>query len=114
MNDDPKKAALERVKTLFQLAHANMREKPELAQKYVDMARKVSMRTRLHLPAEYRAQICRHCKRFILPGTSSRVRIQTRREPHVVVTCLYCGGKTRIPLKGKKQDEQTVFSQKEW
>jgi ribonuclease P protein subunit RPR2 len=113
MNDDSKKVALERVKTLFQLAHANMHDRPDLAQRYVDIARKVSMRTRLHLPPEYRAQICKHCKKFILPGTNSRVRIQTRREPHVVVTCLHCGGKTRIPLKGKKQDEQTIFRQEE-
>ena len=113
MNDDPRKVALERVKTLFQLAHANVRDRPDLAQRYVDMARNISMRTRLHLPPEYRNQICRHCKKFILPGTSSRVRIQTRREPHLVVTCLYCGGKTRIPLKGKKRNEQTVFRKEE-
>ena len=113
MNDDPRKVALERVKTLFQLAHANAHDRPDLAQRYVEMARRVSMRTRIHLPLDYRAQICRHCKKFILPGTSSRIRIQTRREPHIVVTCLYCGGKTRIPLKGKKRDEQTVFRQEE-
>jgi ribonuclease P protein subunit RPR2 len=102
MNSDPKKVAIERVRILFQLANANIHDRPDLAQRYVEIARKISMRTRLHLPQEYHIQICRHCKRFILPGTSLRVRIQNRREPHVAITCLYCGGKMRIPLEGKK------------
>jgi ribonuclease P protein subunit RPR2 len=101
MESDTKKIALERIRILFELARENMHDKPDLAQRYVEIAMKISMRTRLHLPPEYRVQICRHCKRFILPGTNSRVRIQTRREPHIIITCLHCGGKMRIPLKGK-------------
>jgi len=103
MSSNLKKIASERIEILFRLAHEIIHEKPDFAKKYVELASKISMRTRLHLPPEYSIQICRHCKRFILPGTNSRVRIQTQREPHVVITCLYCGGKTRIPLKGKKQ-----------
>jgi ribonuclease P protein subunit RPR2 len=97
-----RKIALERVRALFQFARENIHERPDLAQRYVEVARKIAMRTRLHLPREYRLQVCRHCKRFILPGVGSRVRVQPHREPHVVVTCLYCGGTTRIPLERRK------------
>jgi len=64
---------------------------PSLAQRYVDIARKVAMAARIRLPKEYRRMVCRHCKSFILPGVNCRVRIKQRREPHVVVTCLNCG-----------------------
>ncbi|RJS76152.1 ribonuclease P [Candidatus Bathyarchaeota archaeon] len=101
MNRDSKKTALTRVKILFKLAAEVARDRPDLAQRYAEIARKISMRTRTHLPRKYHLQVCKRCKRFILPGVTSRVRIQPRREPHVVVTCLYCGGRMRVPLKRK-------------
>jgi ribonuclease P protein subunit RPR2 len=88
---------------LFQLAKEAVQNRPDLAERYVEMARKIAMRTRLHLPLEYRLHVCRHCKRFILPGVSSRVRVQPRREPHIVVTCLHCGGLARVPLRRKRR-----------
>jgi ribonuclease P protein subunit RPR2 len=54
--------------------------------------------------------ICRHCKGFIYPGVNCRVRVQQRREPHMVITCLVCGKITRIPLKSKspKKEKKTL------
>jgi ribonuclease P protein subunit RPR2 len=102
MSKDSKRIALQRIQILFQLAKEAIHDRPDLAERYVEIARRIAMRTRLHLPKEYRLHVCKHCKRFILPGVNSRVRVQPRREPHVVVTCLYCGGHTRILLKRKK------------
>ncbi|MCJ7722261.1 ribonuclease P [Candidatus Bathyarchaeota archaeon] len=96
----PKQIALKRVHTLFQLAKEVIHEDPERAQRYVQIARKIAMRTRLRLPKEYRSLVCSKCKSFILPGVNCRIRIQQRREPHMVITCLNCGGHSRIPLKG--------------
>jgi len=101
-----KQIALQHVRTLFGKAKEVIHENPELAQHYAEMARKIAMSTKLRLPTEYRRQICRHCKSFILPGVNCRVRTQQRREPHIVVTCLRCGGHTRIPLKSKKREKQ--------
>ena len=84
-----KRIALKRVHTLFHLAKEVIHEDPELAQRYVKIARKIAMRTMLHLPQEYRSLICRHCKSFILPGVNCRIRIQQRREPHMVITVSY-------------------------
>jgi ribonuclease P protein subunit RPR2 len=98
-----KRIALQRVHTLFNLAREVVHEDPELAQRYVKVARKIAMRTKLRLPREYRSLICRHCKSFILPGVNCRIRIQQRREPHVVITCMNCGQHTRIPLKGREK-----------
>jgi len=102
MSEETKEIALSRIQTLFQLAQEAVHERPDLAQRYVEIAGKIAMRMRLHLPKEYRLLVCRHCKRFILPGANSRVRIQPRREAHMVITCLSCGKHTRIPLKRKE------------
>ena len=101
-----KEIALQRIRRLFQLARGIVHEDEELAQRYVALARKVSMASRVRVPREFRRQMCRGCKRFILPGVNCRVRLQQHREPHIVITCSYCGRGTRISLKvgkGKKQ-----------
>jgi len=99
MNDSIKRIAMQRIHTLFRLAKETFHEDAFLAQRYVDTARKIVMAAKVRLPREYRRQVCRHCKSFILPGANCRVRIKQRREPHVVITCLKCGKRTRIPLK---------------
>jgi len=96
---------MERVHVLFRLAKEVIHEEPRLAQRYVEIARRIAMRTRLRLPVEYHRLVCRHCKSFIYPGTNCRVRIKQRREPHVVITCLNCGQHMRIPL-GKKEERE--------
>jgi len=99
--NETRQIALRRIHTLFRLAKEKIREEPALAQRYAEIARKIAMRTKLRLPTEYRRMVCRHCKSFIYPGVNCRVRVQQRREPHMVITCLVCGKITRIPLKSK-------------
>ena len=103
MDPTTKRIAMQRIRTLFHLARETVHEDPALAQRYVDIARKVAMAAKVRLPKEYRSQICRHCKSFILPGVNCRVRIKQRREPHIVITCLNCGKQMRIPLKRKEK-----------
>jgi len=98
-----KRIALRRIHRLFNLALEMIHEDPELAQRYVEIARRIAMRAQVRLPRQYRRLVCRHCKGFIVPGVNCRVRLQPRREPHVVITCLRCGGHMRIPLKPKKE-----------
>jgi ribonuclease P protein subunit RPR2 len=107
MDISMKRIANERVQTLFRLAREILHEDPALAQRYVDLARRVAMAAKIRLPREYRRQVCRHCKSFILSGVNCRVRIQQQREPHVVITCLNCGKQTRIPLAKKEERLKT-------
>ena len=94
--------AQERIRILFQQAEQTFPEDPDLAQRYVDLARRIAMRTRTHLPRDLRRRICRNCKAYLVPGVTSRTRIRQRREPHVAITCLKCGHTTRIPLREKE------------
>lgn len=98
-----KQTALHRIHNLFRLARETIHEDPDLAQRYVEVARRIAMRARVRVPKKYRRLICKHCKSFIFPGVNCRVRIRSRREPHVVVTCLNCGAHTRLPLKRRKR-----------
>ena len=94
-----KKIAVERISILFGRARKIFGTDPELAQRYVDLARKIGMRYKVRIPVQFRGMICKKCKGFIVPGKNCRVRIRQEREPHVVITCLNCNGRTRIPLK---------------
>jgi len=108
--NETRQIALQRIHILFRLAKEKIREEPELAQRYVTIARRIAMRTKLRLPTEYRRMVCRHCKSFIYPSVNCRVRVQQRREPHMVITCQVCGKITRIPLKSrnrKKREKET-------
>ena len=94
--------AMERIRILFSLAEETYPADPARAQRYVDLARRIAMRTRLRLPRDLRRRVCRRCNAFLVPGATSRTRIRQRREPHVAVTCLKCGHVTRIPLRRRK------------
>jgi ribonuclease P protein subunit RPR2 len=103
MDANTRRIARERVQTLFSLANEAASEDPGLAQSYVDTARKIAMSAKIRFPRQYRRQVCKHCKSFILPGLNCRVRIKQLREPHIVITCLNCGKQTRIPLAKRRE-----------
>ena len=96
------KIPLERIRILLRQAEETHTTDPQLAQRYVDLATKIAMRTRTHLPAELRRRICRNCNTILIPGANSRTRIRQRREHHVTITCLQCGHITRIPTRRRR------------
>lgn len=105
-----KQIAQQRIDVLFGQAEAVGKTNPELAAQYVKSAQKVAMSARFPLPAEFKRRVCKHCGFLLVEGFNVRVRIQQKREPHLVVTCLNCGYNSRIMLKKKKESveiEQT-------
>jgi ribonuclease P protein subunit RPR2 len=102
-----KQIAMQRIEVLFKQADEVCRVNPCLAAKYVHSARKVAMSARMCLPAEFRRRACKNCNALLVQGVNCRVRIQQKREPHVVVTCLNCGNQSRILLR-KKKDRVTI------
>jgi len=101
--NETRQIALQRIHTLFELAMKNIKKEPQLAQRYAQIARRIAMKTKVRLPKEYHRLICRHCKSFIYPSVNCRVRMQQRREPHMVITCLICGKHTRTMLKPRNR-----------
>ncbi len=103
-----KDIARQRIELLFEMANKIHKQYPDLAQRYVDLARKIGMRCRVKIPSWLKRRICKHCKSFLIPGVNCRVRLRTNRFPHVVVTCFKCGRPMRYPYKVGDKSEKTV------
>jgi ribonuclease P protein subunit RPR2 len=88
--------ARERMELLMEQAdHAALEGKMDMADRYVDMARRIGMRYNVRFSPEHRRRFCRACYRYLLPGSTSRTRMSRGR---VVTTCLRCGHIMRRPL----------------
>eukprot|EP00042_Codosiga_hollandica_P055349 m.772587 g.772587 ORF g.772587 m.772587 type:complete len:151 (+) comp59097_c0_seq17:200-652(+) len=78
----------------MQAAHACLRlQTPNLSLSrfYIRSMREIAQRMCLRVDPEVKRTICRACQQLLVPGITSRVRLQGRREQHIVVTCLSCG-----------------------
>ncbi len=93
-----KKIALERVVKLFEEA-AKTKEQ-SLANRYVELARKISMRYKVRIPPKLKRRYCKHCHAYLVPSKNCRVRLTKKR---VVYYCLSCKHFMRFPYLRKKQ-----------
>ena len=93
-----KQIAKERIKILFKQAEEVFSKNKSLANRYVTLARKLAMKTRSRMPLELKRKFCKHCYKFLMPGTNARVRTRAGK---VVISCFECKKFTRIPVKKK-------------
>lgn len=71
-----------------------------LANRYVEIARKISMRSKIAIPKEFKRRICKNCYKYLLPGVNCRIRLYRSR---IIVYCDNCKKYTRIPIKNPRQ-----------
>lgn len=95
--------ALERINILFELAEKNYRHREELARRYLQLAKRIAMRNRIRIPQNLNRRMCKECYSYLVPGVTSRVRIKSKREPHMSITCVKCGAIRRFPIKRRNQ-----------
>lgn len=86
---------------LFREASQAFPGEPALSDRYVALARRISMRQRVRIPRELQRRFCQKCHAYLVPGVNARVRVHRGR---VVTTCLVCGYRRRYPL-GRRQEE---------
>jgi len=99
-----KKIAVHRIDVLFQHAEISaVQGRFSLADRYVELARRIAMRYLVSIPPEFKRRYCKHCYGYLLPGVNSRVRIHRGK---LIVSCLRCHRHTRMPLH-----HRSVFSQ---
>ena len=91
-----KKLALNEIDSLFKQAREVFDKKPELANKYVQKARKTALKYKVKLPLQLKRSICKNCYGFLVPGKNLRVRTH---KGHMVYCCLKCKGFMRIGYK---------------
>ncbi|MCD6489003.1 MAG: ribonuclease P [Desulfurococcales archaeon] len=93
--------AIQRMDYLYKLAYRRVKQGDyRLARRYIEILLRISQRTRIRPPRYIRRGYCRRCCIPLIPGVTSRVRIQSEgRGSRVVVTCLLCGWKRRYMIK---------------
>ena len=91
-----KQIAERRINHLFQLAEKEaLNGSFDLSDRYVDIARKISMRNLVRIPRTHKRKFCKNCYKYLMPSITSRVRIK---RGHVIIFCNNCKKITRIPL----------------
>ncbi|MCS7097224.1 MAG: ribonuclease P [Candidatus Methanomethylicia archaeon] len=95
----------ERIEKLFKLAEKVFHENPNLSNRYVELARKISMRARIRIPLKWRRRFCHRCFSFLVVGVNCHIRIKSRRVSHIVVTCHVCGNVMRYIIKKDKEEK---------
>jgi len=89
--------ALRRINSLFSMAENKAFSGDILiANRYVAMARKLSMKYLVPIPKKFKNRFCKHCYNYLLPHQNCRYRVHKGR---LVIYCTNCNKFTRIPLK---------------
>lgn len=98
--------ARERIADLFALAESESRRTDaSLADRYVDLARRIGMRYNVRLLTEYRELYCRGCSAYWVEGRTVRTRL---RGGNRVRRCQRCGRIRRLPLAPRRTPERGV------
>jgi ribonuclease P protein subunit RPR2 len=91
------RTAHERIGDLFAAAAVEARGRhPELANRYVQLARRIGMRYNVRLPHEYRELYCRACSAYWAEGVTVRTRLRSGMR---VRSCLLCGATRRVRIR---------------
>lgn len=91
-----KQLAKEHLRELFEQADERFAQRPDLAHRYVALARLTQMKYKIRMPREYKRKYCKHCYHYIRSGSNGRVRI---RDGVLTVYCEHCKRFTRTPFK---------------
>jgi len=92
-----KQIAIKRIHRLFELAHSKATDENfKLADRYVHLACKISMKHLVPIPYEYKRCFCKHCYCYLLPDLNSRFRIKNGK---IIIYCKNCKKYTRVPIK---------------
>jgi len=89
----------ERMQILINNAMSNARSNPELAERQASLAKRLSTKHRVRMPYEIRMNFCKKCKKFIVPGFTSRVRVGRSSVKSVRITCGFCNHTYRKIIK---------------
>lgn len=96
-----KKIAKNRIIKLFNLAEEYaLSDRLKFSDRYVFLARKLSMRYLVAIPSKYKRRFCKNCYAYLLPGKNCRVRIQGKK---IVTYCHNCKKYSRFPIRTIKK-----------
>ena len=85
-----------RINKLFFLADgAALSGEFNLSRRYIELARKISMRNLTPIPKKFKRRFCKNCYNYLLPNETCRIRIHRGK---IIIFCHNCKKYIRIPL----------------
>jgi ribonuclease P protein subunit RPR2 len=93
-----KQIALQRVNNLIDTA---LYPQDLFLEDHINTAKKIIAKYKIKIPFEYKILFCKNCKKFIIPGKNSRIRIGRSRVKALRITCKLCGHTYRKIIKPK-------------
>jgi ribonuclease P protein subunit RPR2 len=95
------------IRQLFLQAQSVYHKDPALADRYVEIARAISMKIKVRIPAEFRRRFCGSCSRYLVPGDNCRVRL---RGGKIIYYCIKCRSHNRFGYakeqKSRRKEKQ--------
>ncbi len=92
------KIAKERIRILFSEADNAAKDDPELAKRYMKLAKRIGMRYNVRL-GKLKRKFCKRCYSYFTAKNSQR----RLKRGILIITCKECGHVQRYPYKGKKK-----------
>jgi ribonuclease P protein subunit RPR2 len=103
--------ARERIEILLGHAREMVEKNEDLSRRYVDLARRISGRTKVRIPGELKRFLCKGCGIALVPGQNARVRLYARNSG-IVITCLSCGMVKRYPVTRRERPKKAGIAMK--
>ncbi len=97
--------ARERIQILFDQADKRFKTDPDLSDRYVEIAKSISTKLNVPIPRELKRRLCKECGAFLVYGANARQRVNSEKQ-YVILTCLKCGHKKRIPYVKEKKERK--------
>ncbi|HZY94726.1 MAG TPA: hypothetical protein VFE98_07730 [Candidatus Bathyarchaeia archaeon] len=94
------------MRILLSQAREMVRKDVQLSKRYVQLARKISMRTKVRIDREEKQYLCKNCGIILIPGLNARIRLRPRNVR--LVTCLSCGAMKRYPFSTAKREKNSA------
>ncbi len=95
-----KQIALQRVSNLIDTA---LYTQDFFSDDHILSAKKIIEKYKIKIPFEYKLLFCKNCKKFIVPGKNSRIRIGRSKIKALRITCKLCGHTYRKIIKAKAE-----------
>lgn len=89
-----RRIAEERIDLLFDQAADRVTDRPELSDRYMEIARAIAMRYTISFSREQRMRFCQECGAYLEPGVTARVRVDDGEKR---IRCDACEDISRFP-----------------
>lgn len=98
--NNKKQIALQRASNLIDIA---LYSQDLFSVDHINTAKKIIAKYKIKIPFEYKILFCKNCKKFIIPGKNSRIRIGRSKIKALRITCKICGHTYRKIIKTKAE-----------